>query len=68
MFDIEIRLQGSETFSEFPPEACCEMECAIEDIVGCALLQIFDSLTVIKVTVRCVPAGKIVASFSIHGA
>ncbi len=68
MYDIEIHIQGSEKFSEFPPEACLLLECAIEDIVGCSLLPILDTLAVINVTVRYVPIEHTISSLSAHNA
>lgn len=68
MYEIEIHLQGSEKFSEFPPETCREMECAVEDIVSCSLLQICDTLAVINVTVRYVPIEHAMSSLSAHSA
>ena len=70
MYHIEIHLQGSEKFSEFPPETCLEMECAVENIVGCSLLQIFDTLAIINVTVRYVPIEQehTISSLSAHNA
>jgi hypothetical protein len=55
MFVVEIRIQGCEKFSEILPEALREIECAIEDIVGCSLLQIFDTLIVEDVSIRYIP-------------
>ena len=69
MYDIEIHIQGSEEFSEFPAKTCLLLECAIENIVGCSLLQILDTLAVINVTVRYVPLGKAhISSLSAHNA
>jgi len=70
MYEIEIHLQGSEKFSEFPSETCLELECATENIVGCSLLQFFDTLVVINVTVRYVPIGQghAISSLSAHSA
>ena len=55
MFEVVIRIQGTEKFSEILPEALREVECAIEDIVSCSLLQIFDTLAVEDVSIRYVP-------------
>lgn len=67
MYDISIRLHASENF-EFSVEALQIMECAIEDIVSGALLQLFDEVAVIDVTVSLASVGQIVASFSIQSA
>lgn len=66
MYDISIRLHAFEN-SEFSAEDLQGMEYTIEDIVSCALLQLFDTVAVIHVTVSSVPTGQIVASFSIQG-
>lgn len=67
MYDISIRLHASENF-EFSAEARQIMECAIEDVVSCTLLQLFDTVTVIHVTISPTPVGQIAASFSIQSA
>ena len=68
MYDISIRLHASEKFSEFSAEDLQKMECAVEDVVSCTLLQLFDTVTVIHVTICSVPTGQMVASFSIQSA
>jgi hypothetical protein len=45
-----------------------KMECAVEDVVSCTLLQLFDTVAVIHVTVCYTPTGQIVASFSMQSA
>ena len=66
MYAIEIRLYASEKFSEFSPHALQELECAIEDIVGCSLLQIVDTLAIDKVVVRYIQEDQAWAWFSIQ--
>lgn len=58
MYDIKIHVQAAEKFSEFLPGMSQEIECAIEDIVGCALLQVFNELHIIEVTLSCNATGQ----------
>lgn len=51
MYTIDIRIQASEKFAEVTLETLREAECAVEDIVACALLQIFDTLFIESVTI-----------------
>lgn len=66
MYHIEIHLQASEKFSEFSPQALQELELAIENIVGCSLLQIVDTLAIDKVTVCYIQEDQTRAWFSIQ--
>jgi hypothetical protein len=67
MYDITIRIHAFEN-SEFSAEDLHELEYKIEDIVSCTLLQLFDTVAVIDVTVCYTPTGQIAASFSIQSA
>ena len=67
MYAIEIRIQASEKFSEVLPETLQDAECAVEDIIGCVLLQIFDTINIEEVTIRYLPTEKM-TMLSIHSA
>jgi hypothetical protein len=52
---IDIHLRASNTFSEVFSETTQEVECIVEVIVGCALLQIFTTIFVEEVSVCYFP-------------
>lgn len=68
MYVLEIRIQGSEKFSEILPQALRAAECMIEDIVSCSLLQIFDTVSVEAVTIRYIPMKRRTTTLSTNNA
>ena len=55
MYKIEIRLRCSERFSEVLPDMLEITESAVENVVTCSLLELFDTVEVDEVSVSFLP-------------
>jgi len=55
MYKIEISLRCSQRFSEVLPDLLEVTELAVENVVSCSLLELFDTIGIDKVTVSLLP-------------
>jgi len=56
VYTIHIAIQADDKFHDFPPEGTESAELTIESIVGSALLELFEDVTVDNVTVALTPS------------